>query len=62
MNTGLIENLKARMLKSIIQLSEKRQQTAKLKRSIHTRADSQVLQITTLRQVRGCHSLRFNVF
>ena len=55
MNTGLIENLnlKAR----IITLSEKRQQTAKLKRSIHTRADSQFLQITTLRQVRGCHSL-----
>ena len=58
MNTGLIENLKAR----IITLSEKRQQTAKLKRSIHTRADSQFLQITTLRQVRGCHTLRFNVF
>jgi len=41
MNTGLIENLKARILKSINTLSEKRQQTAKLKRSIHTRADSQ---------------------
>lgn len=57
MNTGLIENLKARILKSIITLSETRQQAAKLKRSIETHADLQHLQSTSLGQVRGCKNV-----